>query len=382
MTEGGTTDGGRFGGIGEGGGIGDGGRSGGAGGGGRPDGAAGGSRIMSPREQEVAHYVERVRAALADLPPRVRDELLEDLPEHLTEVAAEADGALTERLGPPEAYAAELRAAAGVAATRTAPTVDQRVATAVVTVRRRLREIDGRLGPVIGYARASDFLRLLRPAWWVLRGYLVAMVLAVFLSSQVGVLPRLGDSLVGGAMLLAGTVTGSIWLGRRSPGYRRWQKVALNVAAALLVLFGLGSLVDLDRSAGGRMYEPAAIDNAYSNVQDVYVYDRQGRLLRDVRLFDQNGQPIRLGYPWCAESQQTFAEQPWPTYPYCPGSAPFQFFAPGGGPGSPLASPTPAETASPSVSPPSVPAPTVSQPAQPGRGATPAPQPVSPTPTT
>jgi hypothetical protein len=53
-------------------------------------------------EQEIAGYVERVRQALADLPPTVRDELLEDLPEHLAEVAAEDAGAFAERLGPPE----------------------------------------------------------------------------------------------------------------------------------------------------------------------------------------------------------------------------------------------------------------------------------------
>ena len=39
---------------------------------------------------EISGYVERVRAALADLPPEVRDELTEDLPEHLAEVQAEA----------------------------------------------------------------------------------------------------------------------------------------------------------------------------------------------------------------------------------------------------------------------------------------------------
>ncbi|WP_425487277.1 HAAS signaling domain-containing protein, partial [Micromonospora maritima] len=68
---------------------------------------------MTVTGQEITDYVDRVRAALADLPPSVRDELTEDLPEHLAEVAAEGDGALVDRLGPPEAYAAELRTVAG-----------------------------------------------------------------------------------------------------------------------------------------------------------------------------------------------------------------------------------------------------------------------------
>lgn len=62
---------------------------------------------------EVADYVAQVRSALADLPAATRDELLEDLTEHLTEVAAEGQGSLAERLGPPAAYAAALRSAAG-----------------------------------------------------------------------------------------------------------------------------------------------------------------------------------------------------------------------------------------------------------------------------
>ena len=61
---------------------------------------------------DVARYVTAVRAACADLPgPPDRELLLED---HLGEVAAEAGGPLAERLGRPEAYAAELRASAGL----------------------------------------------------------------------------------------------------------------------------------------------------------------------------------------------------------------------------------------------------------------------------
>ena len=49
---------------------------------------------------------------LGDLPRKQRDELLEDLQQHLAEVGAEGEGSLTDQLGPPEAYAAELRSAA------------------------------------------------------------------------------------------------------------------------------------------------------------------------------------------------------------------------------------------------------------------------------
>jgi hypothetical protein len=37
--------------------------------------------------------------------------------------------------------------------------------------------------------------------------------------------------------------------------------------------------------------------NPYDAVGDVYVYDENGRLLENVRLFDQEGRPIDLGWP-------------------------------------------------------------------------------------
>src|SRR6202049_3561199 len=62
---------------------------------------------------DVATYASSVRAALSDLPPAQAEVLLEDLEDHLREVASEAGGPLAERLGPPEQYAQELRAAYG-----------------------------------------------------------------------------------------------------------------------------------------------------------------------------------------------------------------------------------------------------------------------------
>lgn len=291
-------------------------------------------------EQEIARYVGQVRAALADLPPTVRDELLEDLPEHLAEVAAEGHGSLVDRLGPPEAYAVELRTAAGVTPPAATVNLDQRVGAVVRRVRDRLRAADVRLGPVIGYARLSDFLRLLRPAWWLLRGYLAAMLISVLLGGyQGGLLPRLGGEGLEAILLLTVTVIGSIWLGRRTDRMGRRPKWILHLGAGLLVIFGLVGFVEADQRIGGGPdyggYQPVYTDQ-YSGVQDVYVYDSGGRLLEGVRLFDQNGEPIRLGGPWCEGAQRRL--QPGPEeyvdpmqqpYPFCPEGAPFQFRQPG-----------------------------------------------------
>ena len=59
----------------------------------------------------VTEYAAAVRAALADVPEPDRTELLEDLEDHLGEIAVESTESLTARLGTPEAYAAELRSA-------------------------------------------------------------------------------------------------------------------------------------------------------------------------------------------------------------------------------------------------------------------------------
>jgi hypothetical protein len=67
-------------------------------------------------EGDVARYASAVRAAFAGLPGPDRELLLEDLEDHLQEVAAEAGGPLSERLGRPQAYAAELRASVGLPA--------------------------------------------------------------------------------------------------------------------------------------------------------------------------------------------------------------------------------------------------------------------------
>src|ERR1700674_3499333 len=67
----------------------------------------------SKQANDVATYAAAVRSALASLPDDERASLLEDLENHLAEVAGESDLSLQERLGKPEVYAAELRSAYG-----------------------------------------------------------------------------------------------------------------------------------------------------------------------------------------------------------------------------------------------------------------------------
>jgi len=63
---------------------------------------------------EVSHYLAAVREALDDLPSTERDDLLVEVEPSLLDAASESGGNVSARLGPPEEFAAELRAAAGL----------------------------------------------------------------------------------------------------------------------------------------------------------------------------------------------------------------------------------------------------------------------------
>ena len=279
-------------------------------------------------QDEINLYVFAVRAALGDLPESLRDELLEDLPEHLAEVMADGDGSLTERLGSPEAYAADLRAIAGFVGgfpdppSRTRRLFEVRDQGLVL-----LRAADVRLGPLVGYARASEFLVLLRPAWWVLRGYLVAMVLAFLLDSSsepIGLLPRIGGSEVVALLLLGGAILASIWLGRRSAGLTKWPRVSLYAGSVVLVLVALGGFLDADSDSRSTYYSDVNYDNPYSHIEDLFVYDEQGRLITNARIFDQNGEPVRIGNAYCYDELGNYSDVETLTYPYCPSRAPYR----------------------------------------------------------
>lgn len=286
---------------------------------------------------EITLYVDGVRRALAGLAEATRDELLEDLPEHLAEVQAEGAGTLVERLGPPEAYALELRGTAGLVGgfPDPPPTSFARLRAARDQATGFLGRADVTIGPIIGYAKASDFLVLLRPGWWVLRGYLIAMAVAYLLAgdTRLGLLPRLGGNDLAALVLLGGCVVASIVLGQRSPGFSRLPRLALRAGTVVLVIFALSGFV----SADGQTREPGYSDvnygysdpNPYSNVNDVYVYDGQGRLVSNAHLYDQDGNPIQLGSNQCddpATGQSTRSRNM--GYPFCPQNAPFASSSP------------------------------------------------------
>ena len=295
----------------------------------------------STAQDEITAYVAAVRAALAGLPSATVDELLDDLPEHLAEIQAEGTGTLRDRLGSPEAYASELRASAGFVGGFPDPPAEKRWASprdVWADVEPVLRRVDAKAGPLIGYEKASDFLVLLRPAWWVLRGYLAAMAIVWLFddSRNHGLLPRLGGSTLLALVWLAGCVTLSILIGKQARGWSKWPRYALRAGTVVLVLFAISGFAAADsdtRNTDSYTVGDYGGGNPYSGVQDVYVYDSQGHLVQGARLFDQDGSPIQLGSgptyctdPTTGESEQSRSLG----YPYCPQNAPFTAPQPSG----------------------------------------------------
>ena len=220
---------------------------------------------MSTTTADVDAYAAQVRAALADLPAADRDDLLADLEDHLTEVAAE--GELTELLGAPAAYAAELRSSAGLPPPSAAGDRPARVRPAWLTA-------------------TLDFLPELRPGWWVLRGLLIGGVVGLLLSGSVPLAVLLG--------LLA--VPFSVLLGRRSerePGLR-WVGIAATAAAAVLLVLVLGLSVGSGSSPAQESWPAYQDGPGLSGVTNLYPYSSDGKPLEGVQLFDQDGQPVEL----------------------------------------------------------------------------------------
>jgi hypothetical protein len=315
--------------------------------------------VIGTEQYEITAYLYAVRAALGDLPESTRDELLEDLPEHLAEVLVEAGGTLVERLGPPEAYAAELRASLGFVGGFPDPPPPGKLVELRAALLSRLRVADVKLGPLLGYERASEFVLLLRPAWWVLRGYLLAMVVAWMLDDSgqpMGLLPRIGGSELVALLLLAAAVLGSIWLGRRSfRSAAPWPRWALYAGTTVLALVAIGGFFNADSSTRDSNYSDVNYDNSnpFSGVEDVFVYDQQGRLLPGVRIVDQYGAPIELGTPYCSDpTTGEYLHTDHMGYPYCPRNAPFA---------TPSDERSPAPTATAASSAPAVPTPTASR---------------------
>ncbi len=192
------------------------------------------------RTAEIAAYLADVRGAMTDLDAGVRDGLLEDLPEHLAEVAAADPSPLQSRLGPPAAFAAELRSAAGLAPAP--PGVARRPNEPLVSSTQLAREfairLDRSLGRLAGYDTLRELAVALRPGWWVLRGAGVTSFLAMA-ASHASYYMNVAEVIAMSLVAFVGALI-SVRLGRatvRATASTRMLVAIINVPCVLMVLY-------------------------------------------------------------------------------------------------------------------------------------------------
>jgi hypothetical protein len=257
---------------------------------------------------EVAGYLAAIREALDDLPAEERDDLIEDLEAHLYEVLAESGGATLEvSLGSPTAYAAELRASAGLdpAAGGDASwlvRLERRVPTS-----RLLQDLRGRLDrPVV--RETWQFLTTLRPAWWVARGWVSVFVIVLVVdgaqsgrSETLLLLPTYFGTALLAWIVTAVAVVVSVLIGRRTARFPLWARQCLVVLNMVLVLISLAKASEFGHSAndpypvGQAQPAPSSGGGLWLNgeqVENIYPYDTQGHPLTGIRLYDQQGRPL------------------------------------------------------------------------------------------
>ena len=240
---------------------------------------------------EVVQYAAAVRAALADVPPERSEELLDDLEGHLAEVASDGAGSLVSRLGPPDAYAAELRTAAGLPA---GPAAEPERVPAVVQLVARLRAWE----PT---RQVEAFLPELRPAWWVLRAWAaVTAVDVVFVGGTAFPLPTLGLGPIGFGVTVAAIVW-SVRLGLRARAAGRDPgrvAVLLNAGLAVLTLVAVVGLADRRDVASadpvwyGTPAPSTLVHEDGTPISNILPYSSTGEPLTGVLLYDQDGRPI------------------------------------------------------------------------------------------
>lgn len=247
----------------------------------------------------IRDFVAEVARHFQDLPESEQSDLLDDLEQHLTELAADDPEALEQELVDPATYAAELRRSAGLSDLARADLQPSR--------RRRLRQrIEAKVDqanelPLVQEWR--EFLPHLRPAWWVVRGWVLAVAAA-----QVTVggpwwrhVPVPGRHVVGLLVAMA-AITVSVRLGRdQRDDTRPWRVV--DVAARVVLALGLIQAITsgmateyVTISEAEAPWEPPVLRHPDGEpITNLYLFDADGDPVEDVFVYDGVGRPVEIG---------------------------------------------------------------------------------------
>lgn len=302
---------------------------------------------------EVKHYLDGMREALSDLPAAEVAEIMDDAGAHVTEVAEEMGeefslAALTDRLGTPRAYADELRAAAGypppsspAAGTTGQPSFAARfafwslvagtvmafgfaltrgdmlgatllVGLATAAAALMVFRQDGLLAEVAklpetlalkdalvrsvkpDLRKAWSSLRVFQPVWWVLRAVLIVAG---------GVLL---DRLDFGLLVAVALAALSLVAGPKVRTDRRWLWISLPATgfALGLVLLVLGTLATRLDGSDYPTSAPVTYTEGPTTRGNIYVFDKDGKPLTDVHLYDEQGRPLNAPWYGCGDTDR------------------------------------------------------------------------------
>jgi hypothetical protein len=210
-------------------------------------------------------YAAAVRAALADLPAAEAAGLLDGLEPHLEEVAAEGGDSLVDALGPPDRYAAELRASAGLhapapsaaphpAAVPPAPPLPPRRDLTAEPLAPPASEASPRTGLRAGLRSHRVVLHVGPPAqrWWgaaVLAAIVVGVLVIVMESEPLS----LGEVFIRAVAIAAGWTIATAVVSRGVPV--RWR----DPARVVLVGAAVASALVVGANAGDDASEDAVI---------------------------------------------------------------------------------------------------------------------------
>lgn len=250
-------------------------------------------------EQRASAFAAAVRERLSDLPAEDLDDLLDGLQADLADRLA--DG---EELGDPEAYAEELRQAAGLpereaAAGRGRRPLRQSIAASASAFGESFRAF---WAATQMRREIRDFVVSLRPVWWIARGVALPFGILAVITFVTGAwwwfypdralesFPYLVFTLV--CVLVSIQWGRGRWAGQR---WLVWVRRAASVLAAISLIpvigIGWGRITTIQYAEPEPGYV-SGLSTDGTEIGNIFAYDCNGRPLDGVQLFTRDGKPL------------------------------------------------------------------------------------------